>query len=449
MTKPTLATLQKIIDMGIGTSLYQISSGQSKDFGQTPNQWDIAQIEKRTPELKNVISAWDTIENYLPILQNMGIKHLRFSVEWNYIEPRPGQFNAKAISRYQQLIAACNAYHIEPMLTLYHFTQPLWFQLKGGFEKEKNIADFLHYAQYVVEQLSPDVKLWCTINEPAVEAFTGYLYGKFPPFQYLALDKASLVLKHLLQAHVELVANLEKTILRHQLKIGLVHNILRFESHSSLIQKYLTHPLTEFTHELFMQFMLEGKFNYRGIHYHEPRSKGNCCFLNIYGDVQIGYLGPTCKKHQQMGDMYIAIYPESYHQALEQARHLNMPIYITETGIADEHDLVRPQFIIEILRCVLNQIHQGQEIERLYFWTFKDNYEWHLGHEKHFGLFDQFNQPRHSAYLLTWIIKNFKSILEKEQNTELVLAQWQKLLSSAEEKIQKNQLDYFSKSVKL
>lgn len=449
MNKPTIKSLQKIIEIGMGTSLYQISSATCSDFGQTPNQWDISQHEKRIPSIENRVSAWETIENYLPILQKMGIKHLRFSVEWNYIEPTPGHFNPKAILHYRQIIQACLRHHIEPMLTLYHFTQPLWFQLKGGFEQEKNIPYFLRYAQFVIQELSTDVKIWCTINEPAVEAFTGYLYGKFPPFQFLSWDKATLVLKHLLQAHVELVARLEKQIQHQHLKIGLVHNILRFQSRSALIDKYLTKPLTEFTHDIVMRFMTEGKLDYRNIHYHEPRSKGNCCFLNIYGDVQVGYMGPTCNKNQKMGDMFIAVYPESYHQALEQAREIKMPVYITETGIADEQDVVRPQFIIEIFRCVLTQISLGQEIERMYFWTFKDNYEWHFGHKKHFGLFDEFDQPRQSAYLLRWIIKNFQEILKKEQDALFIMAQWQQILNLAEDKIKINQLDFFSNDFNL
>lgn len=449
MTRPTLDALQKIIQLGMGTSVYQISSSQLLDLGSTPNQWDIAQTQNKSPRIKNHISAWETIEHYLPILQSLGIKHLRFSVEWNYIEPRLGHFNPKAITRYRQIIQACLRHQIEPMITLYHFTQPDWFQSKGGFEQEKNIQYFLRYAQYVINELSTDVKIWCSINEPAVEAFTGYLYGKFPPFQYLAFDKATIVLKNLLQAHVELVARLDKKIKHEHLKIGLVHNILRFESQSKIIEKCLAKPLTEFTHEIVMQFMAEGIMNYRQIRYHEPRSKGNCCFLNIYGDVQIGYMGPTCQKHQQMGDMYIAIYPESYHQALKEAQALQMPIYITETGIADEHDAVRPQFIIEILRCILTRIHQGQDIERVYFWTFKDNYEWHLGHQKHFGLFDQNNQPRPSAYLLRWIIQHFQSILEKEKDPVYILEEWQKILNHAENKIQKNQMDFFSNGIQL
>ncbi len=449
MQKPTRQTLKNFLHFGVGTSIYQMSCPDTFDLGHAPNQWDMAQQQQSVPQRQNPQSVWHTLEMYLPILAKMGIHHLRFSVEWSFIEPQCGQFNLTAIKKYQKIIEQCHMHHIEPMLTLCHFTQPQWFIKMGGFEHEKNIEHFLHYCQFVIHQLSPDVKYWCTINEPAVEAFSGYLLGQFPPHHRIQWTKATHVLKNMLKAHVDLCQQNDKKIEKDAIKIGLVHNILRFESDSSFIARFLTAPLTHFTDELVMEFMATGTINYKGIKYSDPRPKGNCFFINIYGGVQVGFLGPTCQKGQLMGDMYIAIYPESYHLALSRAQQIQLPIYITETGMADQLDKVRPQFLIEFIRTVLQQIAQGNPIERIYFWTFKDNYEWNLGHQKHFGLFNLQDEPRTSAYVLAWLIQAFEAILNTEQQPEIILHQWHEILNLAEEKLQSNQSNFFSKFINL
>jgi beta-glucosidase len=449
MPKLSLKQLENLALLGVGTSMYQLSRFPTQDLGSELNQWDLSIQNQKIPRPNNILSPWETLEKYLPILQNMGVQHLRFSVEWNFIEPQPGQFNHGAILKYQNILEQCRLYGIEPMLTLYHFTQPKWFYDKGGFHKEENIIYFVNYCTKVIHELRAWVQMWCTLNEPAVEVFSGYLYGQFPPHQRIRFNKAAHLLKNMLKAHVELCHQLEKNHTLWPLKISLVHNILRFESSSSLIQKFITDPLTHFTDELITEFMMTGRFKYRQIDYQDDRFKGNCCFVNIYGNVQIGILGPCSKKHQQMGDMYIAMYPESYQLALERAAQFKLPIYITETGIADAKDQIRPEFVIHFLREALKQVDQGQDIQRIYFWTFKDNYEWNEGHEKQFGFFNQDDKPRLSAYLLTWIIQNFRKVLQNQQDPQLALQEWHQILNQAQQKLKENPWEYFSNFLKL
>ena len=184
------------------------------------------------------------------------------------------------------------------------------------------------------------------------------------------------------------------------------------------------------------------------MHYRDQRYKGNCSFVNIYGSVQIGYAGTTCQKHQKMGDMHIAIYPQSYSEALDQASCLNLPIYITETGIADQQDILRPEFIIQFLRVVIEKLASGMDIKRLYFWTMKDNYEWYRGNQIQFGLFNENNIPRSSAYLFEWIIKKFKEVSLHIQDPKLIIEQWGNILDLSEQKILEGNLSYFEEFCK-
>jgi beta-glucosidase len=436
-----LNQLEALANFGIGTSIYQISAPELHDLGDEPNQWDIFSKKYKTvPSSTTKVSAWETIEHYLPILAEMGFKQLRLSVEWNFIEPSPGQFNLAALEKYRLIAQRCIALGLEPMFTLYHFTQPEWFMKKGGFEREENILLFINYCKTVINYLKMDVKWWCSMNEPAVEAFAGYWLGIFPPHRYLNFNRAALILLNLLKAHTELF-NLYKDDTK--LHIGLVHNVLHFESSYKILNQLFARPISIFTNELVWQYLEQGRFNYMGLKHLDTRPKANCSYVNIYGSVQLGLFGPTCQTHQTMGDMHIALYPESYAFALEHAARLDLPIYVTETGIADAKDNLRPQFIIDFLRVVLDKIEQGMDIRGLYFWTFKDNYEWHQGNTISFGLFNQQNMPRQSAFLFQWIMTQFQQILKSTNDTHLILEQWRKQLNYAETKIKQNDFNDF------
>jgi beta-glucosidase len=444
VSKVTLAQLKEIADMGVGTSVFQLSAPNLLDLGKHPNQWTFSAFKhKSVPISTNHTSVWKTLNDYLPILAQMGIRKLRLSVEWNYIEPVQGQYDLNALHRYQMLIHDCLRLGIEPMLTFYHFTQPMWFFNKGGFENEANIDYFINYCQTVYQYLSNDVKYWCTINEPAVEVLLGYVLGLFPPHNRFNFSKASMVLKNLLKAHVEVCHKLQNLMHGKPCYLGLVHNVLCFESPWFLIRKCMTDPLTHLTNQKVIEFLETGRFDYKGVKYLDTRYKGNCCFVNIYGNVQVGLLGPTCRQSQAMGDMHLAIYPESYEHALDIASGLKLPIYITETGIADFKDTIRPEFIVKFLRVLLKKLSEGMDIKALFFWTFKDNYEWHRGNTIKFGLFDDDDVPRSSAHLYAWLIKNFQKVLQNHSEPDFILQKWHEILNFCEDKINKNHFKQF------
>ena len=43
----------------------------------------------------------------------------------------------------------CEKLNITPVITLHHFTNPIWFEELGGFEKEENIEYFLSFCKKV------------------------------------------------------------------------------------------------------------------------------------------------------------------------------------------------------------------------------------------------------------------------------------------------------------
>jgi beta-glucosidase len=86
------------------------------------------------------------------------------------------------------------------------------------------------------------------------------------------------------------------------------------------------------------------------------------------------------------------------------------PLYVTENGIADPDDEVRPGFILTHLAALHHAIQCGVDVRGYYYWTLVDNYEWTEGWTTPFGLFElepttQVRTPRRSATLYSAIAR--------------------------------------------
>ena len=83
------------------------------------------------------------------------------------------------------------------MMVLHHFTNPLWFAKRGGWEKEENIHCWVDFAKKVVDEFGGYVSTWNTFNEPNVYASYGWVTGFFPPFKISPLVAIKVVLNQL------------------------------------------------------------------------------------------------------------------------------------------------------------------------------------------------------------------------------------------------------------
>lgn len=111
-------------------------------------------------------------------MRSLGLTSYRFSIEWSKIEPAPGVFDGEAIAHYHEVLDALRAAGIAPMITLFHFTIPAWFEELGGFEVESNNGFFVAFAQRAFAEYGGKCELWCTVNEPEVYVEGGYSSGK-------------------------------------------------------------------------------------------------------------------------------------------------------------------------------------------------------------------------------------------------------------------------------
>ena len=156
---------------GVATSAFQLEGSPYADW----TSWDAILSEK--PE---VTSHYALYKEDLALLKELGVNAYRFSLEWSRIQPKENAWDQTALSHYQEIIDILGSNNIEPMVTLHHFTHPLWFIKKYPWHEDASAGHFMRYIEKVLTELR-GVRYWITFNEPYVLLLGGYLEGCMPP----------------------------------------------------------------------------------------------------------------------------------------------------------------------------------------------------------------------------------------------------------------------------
>src|ERR1051325_4601227 len=82
--------------------------------------------------------------------------------QWSRIQPTPDTWNEETLDRYRTMLRGLRERGMTPMVTLHHFTDPLWFYEQGGWEREESVAQFEKFVRKTVEALKEYCTLWCT-----------------------------------------------------------------------------------------------------------------------------------------------------------------------------------------------------------------------------------------------------------------------------------------------
>jgi beta-glucosidase len=93
------------------------------------------------------------------------------------------------------------------------------------------------------------------------------------------------------------------------------------------------------------------------------------------------------RKDDVFSDLEWAIHPEGLTRMLAFAGGYGLPIYVTENGIADREDRLRPGFLLSHLKKVARALADGIDVRGYYYWSLLDNFEWGKGFGPRFGLY--------------------------------------------------------------
>jgi len=365
---------------GAATASYQV---EGNIFN---TDWAEAAREGRVPKAGRACDHYNRYEEDFDIAKRLGHNAHRLSIEWARIEPEEGTFNEKEIEHYRNVLKALRDRNIEPFITLWHFTLPLWFSESGGFERKDSPELFARYCAYVVRRLDDLCVHFATMNEPVVFANNGWMRGDWPPFKHdHFIDSILLpgytphvhnphewkaffvfwkVRKNLIRAHNIAYSACKK--LKLEIEIGIVKHVILYHANWNPFNK------------------LKAKFmNWNWTHYFMKRVYKKCDTIGMNYYIHKKY-GDT--RTYDKTDMGWDVYPEGICDALLMLKRYEKPVYISEAGVADAADRIRADYIKTQVRCAHIALERGVDIRGHMYWSLLDNYEWALGYEKRFGL---------------------------------------------------------------
>lgn len=336
------------------------------------DNWDDIKAQAKNPDNYVSGSASDHYARYkedIELAHSLHMNALRFSVEWSRIEPNMGSWDSQAIAHYREYVSQLKKQGIEPVLTLFHFTVPVWFSEMGGFEKRSNSKYFIRFAEKILTELGGDIRYVITINEPEVYAFESYHLGHWPPG--VQSKRAALtVLRNLISVHNQTAKIIHSLHSRYKVSIAKNSNYFYPGDDAVLSVKSA-------------QAMQYGQDDYV-----LKRVVKQCDFLavNYYFSHRVyGYR--THNPNERVSDMGWDMAPADLEFVLERlSRKYKLPIIITENGCADSSDAKRQWWLKETFGAMQRALKQGVELQGYLHWSLLDNFEWDKGKWPRFGL---------------------------------------------------------------
>lgn len=409
---------------GSATSAHQVEGNNHNDWTEWEKEnadrlaeearekWQDWQVKKFPEMLKseNYLSGqacdhYNRYEEDFAIAKSLGHNAHRFSIEWSRIEPQEGKFDEKEIEHYRKVILALKKRNLEPFVTLWHWTNPVWIRDAGGWENKKTIEYFLRYVGKIADELGKDIKFWIPINEPAIPMAWGYITGVFPP-GVRNLFRARKVMKNLIVAHKKSYTLLHEK-LGDKIQVGstsLFHYYSPYNKYNPF-DRLVTWIIYYFG-DVYTTDWAKDYGDFIGLDYYFTDIIKFSLFKGKYPFVELK------NPNDWVSDPGWYVYPEGIYHVLKILKErYNKPIYIAENGIADAKDKVRKRFIKENIFWMHRAMAEGVDVRGYFYWSLLDNFEWDKGFWPRFGLVEvdyrtQKRTVRKSALEYAKICKN-------------------------------------------
>jgi beta-glucosidase len=334
--------------------------------------------------------ACDSYHRYaedFAIAGGLGFNCYRLGVEWARIEPSEGCFSNAELDHYARMLDGCRAHGLRPIVTLNHFTVPLWFAERGGFEAADAPALFARYCNKVAERLGHLMHMATTFNEanirllvdllPRSAAASELINGSLavavkatgsPRFSRLAYADPKFVTPIMQEAHRLAYAAMKSA--RPQLPVGLTLTTQDIQSVGSpaLVEHYRGRLYGDWVQVARDHADFFGVQTYTRFRFDEG-----------------GMVAPPPRAELTLSGY--EYYPQALAATIRWAHQaIGKPIYVTESGIGTRDDTRRIAYIDEALEGVRQCLDEGIPVHSYLYWSLLDNFEWTSGYEVPFGL---------------------------------------------------------------
>ncbi len=376
-----------------GLLLGAATAGAQIEGGDDNSNWARFSSEGKIADGSSILRACDHYNRWredYDLMAKMGIKIYRFGIEWSRIEPRRGEFSDEAIAHYREEIEYMVSLGIKPLLTLHHFTHPLWFEDLGGFTAAESVDLFMEYVMVAISAFGDIVSEYITINEPNVYCTNSLFYGTWPP-EKKSIGALVNAFSNMTVCHIRAYEYIHKA----RREMGFSDTRVSFANHLRVFApKNPYNPIHKICSAL-TEWLFQGAIT-------KAMMTGKCRFpvmrrggikkgryydfiaINYYSRSTVSGISDGVRDDCFKNDLGWEIYHEGLIElSRKMSKKYGAPIYVTENGTCDNDDSFRPRFIYDQLRL----ISEGDTaIERYYHWSFMDNFEWREGESSRFGL---------------------------------------------------------------
>ncbi len=325
----------------------------------------------------------------------------RLSVEWSRIQPAPDLWDEDALDRYRTMLRGLKERGLTPMVTLHHFTDPLWVYEKGAWENEETVLLFEKFVRKTVEALREYCSLWVTLNEPNGYALNGYAasVASFPPGKK-DLKLAIRVQANLIRGHAAAYRAIHE--IQKEARVGFALYYRSFVPYRawSPLDRLVTNNLFTGVNAGFPTALATGVMKSPLGSIKIPEAKGTQDYfgLNYYTrdyvtfdlskpDTLFGH-NFFRKDALRSESGWLANEPEGMFEGLKWVARLfpSLPIIVTENGVEDSADKLRPRFMAEHIHQVWHAVNFNWPVKGYFHWSLVDNFEWERGWTQRFGL---------------------------------------------------------------
>ncbi len=390
--------------------------------------------------------GFSKVDDDLGLVTDLGLDSYRFSIEWARIEPVRDQIDEAAIAHYRAQLEAMRAAGIRPMVTLHHFSNPVWVgdprdvacangltDLNlcglGSAGGAQIIEEMAEHAALLAERFGGLVDEWGTLNEPMIYLLAGYGLGYFPPGKKSFPDfdtKLVPAVRDYIAAHAAMAKAIKAADTIDADGDGVAAAVGLSMSVADWVPTR-DHRLSENVddvaardrivyafHYVFVDSLVNGTFdsNLDGAPEEQhPEWTGTLDWLGLQYYFRAGVTGETaivplvdatpCFSGFDLGSCLIAPEPtycvprmgyEGFPDGIGEvslqfaARYPDLPLVITEAGIATDVGKRRAENIVRNLESIERAREAGVDLRGYYHWSLTDNFEWIEGYGPHFGL---------------------------------------------------------------
>ena len=400
---------------GTATAAHQVE-GQN-----TNNNWHAWEEAGKTADKAGLACDWwgGRWREDFDRAAETGQNALRLSVEWSRIQPERDRWDEAALDRYREMLRGLRERNLTALVTLHHFTDPLW--LTGGWENDETPQLFADFVRKTVAALKEYANLWVTINEPNVYAYLGYVEGVFPPGKQ-DLNLAYTVMVNLLRGHALAYKAIHEV--QREARVGMAHHYraLAPQNPKSPLDRWVAKAQSAVFNDFFAEGAQSGRVKFLWKKASLPEAAGTQDFigLNYYTRSHVTFRLSAANK--LFGELafpadadlsengVIANDAQGFGEALRWANRFGKQIIVTENGVEDAADEIRPRYLAEHIQELWRAVNFNYPVKGYFHWSLVDNFEWERGWTQRFGLWEldidtQKRRKRKSAELYEEISK--------------------------------------------